>query len=681
MRAIKLMTLLGGGALLFGNEGGSIQKSFMELMPIDRFAAEVDLDELSNIVVTDTKQKGSKHEATQKIEVITDMEFEGQGYARNIASLLSNRSGQFVNILSRNDANWGSYAGLGAKYNTYMVDGLGVDSFVDSMSLDPWAFERIEAYRGPASVLYSNYLTMDFAGNEAPLAGTTNFILKERIDTMMSRAQIGVGSYNTKNIKLYHQNKAANLSYFVGGSAEGSDYLQYGSDGSWLQTTEKPDYNRGKLYGKITKTLGEAGHKISIFGHTDKHSGDMGRANRGFGHAYTLINGAYENRLSEALALSLKVGYRDYKREFENDNYPANISLNSVSATKQQIMMADATLNYAHGEGFMLTFGSDAQWAKYETSSLINGATRSENDVKASSVSYFLQEKAAIGKWVLRGGVRQNKIEHEYKLLGGNTPSEKSASWSKTLWSVGARYTPNDELSFYTNAGSSFMAPSAKQVGGTVSAPTDSGQLANPSLKPESGLGIDAGFELLPTKRLSIGARLFYNEVTDAIVESVVSVAPSRTKASNAGSVKAKGVELDIKNRLENGSDMFANVTYTDSKVSNPIAADEDGTHTPFVPNIVANAGITAPLWLGVSGTASLQYVGEYFDSTSKSGRSAFGSYATANLKLQKNIAREKGYSVNGYLELNNITNQKVKLPWDFKDTGFNWYAAVGVVF
>jgi outer membrane receptor protein involved in Fe transport len=48
------------------------------------------------------------------------------------------------------------------------------------MSLDFIYLERIEVHRGPASVLYPNYMTMDFAGNQTPLAGITNLITKEK---------------------------------------------------------------------------------------------------------------------------------------------------------------------------------------------------------------------------------------------------------------------------------------------------------------------------------------------------------------------------------------------------------------------------------------------------------------------------------------------------------------------
>ena len=45
---------------------------------------------------------------------------------------------------------------------------------------------------------------------------------------------------------------------------------------------------------------------------------------------------------------------------------------------------------------------------------------------------------------------------------------EESNSWNKFLYSAGARYNQSDDLSVFTNIGTSFKAPSQKSVGGTV---------------------------------------------------------------------------------------------------------------------------------------------------------------------------------------------------------------------
>ena len=170
-------------------------------LPLDQFVDLTSLEALSNMVLTDTKVAQSRNSVTQNIVVLQNSEFDLKpDYNRNISELLRYTSGQFVNPLSRNDANWGSYAGLGAKYNTYLLDRLPIDSFVDPMSLDPWAIDRIEAHKGIAGVMYSNYMSMDFAGNEAPLAGTTNLILKDSIDETKNRLQVGYGSFDTRQL-------------------------------------------------------------------------------------------------------------------------------------------------------------------------------------------------------------------------------------------------------------------------------------------------------------------------------------------------------------------------------------------------------------------------------------------------------------------------------------------------
>jgi outer membrane receptor protein involved in Fe transport len=131
------------------------------------------------LIVTDSRIEQQPRNVTQSVRAVTQETWEKYSTApTNIADLMRLEPGQFVNPLSRNDANWGSAGGLGPKYSSYLLDGLPIDGFVDAMSLDPWAFDRVEEQRGPASVMYGNYLGMDFAGNAGALSGTSNFVLK-----------------------------------------------------------------------------------------------------------------------------------------------------------------------------------------------------------------------------------------------------------------------------------------------------------------------------------------------------------------------------------------------------------------------------------------------------------------------------------------------------------------------
>ncbi len=653
----------------------------------DRNIYDLSLDKLSELVVTDSKIGQPQETVTQKVELFYPEEFEQQtNNNRNITELLKYTSGQFVNPLSRNDANWGSFGGLGPKYNGYLLDGLPIDSFADAMSLDPWAFRQIEIHKGPASVMYSNYLTMDFAGNETPLAGITNFILKDRIDTPATRIKIGGGSYNTFSGSFYHQDSKENLHYFLGSSYEQSDYTNYGTADSWLNIKKDPEYQKTKLYAKLTYLFDRDDHKISLFVHHAGHSGDAGRPNRDFEHSYDTINATYSNQITEAVNLQIKTGYRGYDRRWAEDNFPANLGLREHDGVEQAIFPSDLTLNISHDGGSLLTFGVDGQVAEYKTYTEINGIKATASNVDAYSTGLFLQEKYLLGSWVFRAGGRFNNTNHSYNLFNGVAPTKQENSWNSFLWSAGIRYNASKSVALYGNVGSSFVVPSAKQLGGTLSAASagvagQNGQLPSLDLKPEKGIGSDLGLDLHPFDTMTIGIRGFYNLINDAIVENVVSATPSQSRSINAGNTFSYGIELNVDHRLAEYLRWFANFTYTTTRVENPLVPDQNGSDISFVPDYIANAGITTRLPFGITVSPYLHMIGDYYDSTSKSGRKKFGSYQVINIKGQKSLFKNAEYSLNASLDLNNILDRRYEMPWQFRDPGFNAFGSLELTF
>lgn len=641
---------------------------------------------LPEVIVTDSKVSQPQAKVTQKVDVLDAEELAQQTtYNRNMAELLKFNPGIFVDVLSRNDANWGSFGGIGPKYNTHLLDGLPMDSFVDAMSLDPWAFQQVEMQRGPASVMYSNYLSMDFAGNEAPLAGTTNFILKDRIDAAATRFQVGAGSYQTGGGRFYHQDRKGDFNYFFGGSYEQSNYTNYGTEGSWLHFTKDPQYQKTKLYTKQTYFIDGEDHKLSIFFDHTQHTGDAGRPNRDYSNAYDTLNLTYFNRLSKDLNLQVKAGHRNYDRRWAEDNYP-DLSLREHDGVRQSIVPVDVTFNYTHGGTSLLTFGLDAQSAKYKTYSEVAGIRSTGNDASATSTGLYLQEKTVIDKWVLRAGGRVNRTSNTYNLISGGLPGLNDQSWTQALWSVGVRYNLSPSVAFFANSGSSFVAPGAKSVCGTLLAtdagkPGKNGQLPNPDLKPEKGIGSDLGLDLHPLRSMNLSVRGFYNSVSDMILDNAVSANPSQSRSINAGKAASSGLELSVEQILAKDFQWFANLTLTKSKVTNPLDRDQDGSEITFVPSRVANLGFTAQLPMAITVSPYLHMVGTYYDSTSKTGRKEFGPYNVMNLKLQKGLVKNGDYTMSASLELNNLFNKKYEMPWQFLDPGFNFFASLQLTF
>lgn len=642
---------------------------------------------LDEVVVTSTKVAQPEKNVTQKTDVLDQETIETLILPnRNLSEILRYQAGTFVDTLSRNDANWGSYGGLGPKYNGYLLDGLPIDAFVDTMSLDASPLDRVEVQRGPAAVMYANYLSMDFAGNQSPLAGITHLVLKDRIEQPLTRIGLGYGSYNTYNGRIYHQGKQGKVHYLLGAGYEKSDYTDYGTENSWLGMLDNPEYQKTKLYLKTTYFFDREDHKISFFLHHTQHSGDVGRPNRDYNHNYDTINLSYSNALTPQAQGQFKIGYRNYDRRWGSDNYPNNLSLRSHDGVRQRILPADLTFTLNHGKEGLLTVGSDYQTAVYETYSEPAGLRNKVNDAESYNFGLYAQEKMGWKNWVFRLGGRFNYTGHRYKLISGAEPGEKEKTWSNGLWSAGVKYNPSQNLTFYANMGTSFQAPSAKSVGGTLKASDlgvagKNGQLPNPDLKPEKGIGYDLGTEITPVKGLRLGVRGFYTLLDQAIVETVVSTNPSQSKSVNAGKTRSYGLEVEARQAVNARIEWFSNFTWTKSEIDNDLDRDQDGNEVPFVPDYLFNLGATAYLPWDFKVSAYLQAVGKYYDSTSKSGRRSFGPYETVNLKIQKSLFKGKGYKAEAHLDLINLTDNRYEMPWQFKDPGFSAFAGVDLFF
>jgi outer membrane receptor protein involved in Fe transport len=100
--------------------------------------------------------------------------------------------------------------------------------------------------------------------------------------------------------------------------------------------------------------------------------------------------------------------------------------------------------------------------------------------------------------------------------------------------------------------------------------------------------------------------------------------------------------------------------------------SDQDGTALSFVPGYLFNAGLELDLNAGISLTPYLHAVGKYYDSTSRSGRSEFGPYQILNLKIEKTLLRTDSCVTLLFADLNNLTNRRYMMPWQFRDPGFN---------
>ncbi len=658
---------------------------------LDEELEEGDVQTLEEVVVTATKTPRPRGNVTQKVDVIGSEEIErmvlGNG---NLAETTAYLPGNYVNVLARNQPNWGSVGGLGTNYNTYMLDGLPMDTFCDPMSIDPWIVERIEVQRGPASVLYPNFLSQDFSGNQSPLAGTTNFILRERVEDPGTRLTGGYGRFNTVKGQADHRNRIGNLHFFLGGKIEYSDYTDYRykltDAASGVDMTEDPDYLNKSVDFRSTYFFDDADdHKASFYIHHLEHEGDMGRPNRELEHNYFTTQGKYQVPVSDWGNARVQLGYLYYDRNFGEDQYPTSLDSRGKSGVDQRILPGDVSIAVKHFGGGLMTLGTDYQFADYKW---FNGTSTHDtiNDTEAQQYGIYLQEEYQLDRWVLRAGARYNYTKHDYDLVGGLVPEDRDQSWDSFLWSAGVRFKATGALSVYANAGTSHLVPAAKFIGGTIRASDEGkegygGMLPNPDLDAEEGFGSDLGIDARPLESLNVGVRGFYNKIDDAVVTNTVHEEVSQTQAINAGKSTSYGFELSLRHEIKPFMSWFANYTYTHTNIENDVNSDLDDVEMSGYPEHMGNVGAMFALPWDIRASAWLRLVGSVYNSTSKSKRTKLDSYELLNIKIEKSIALSDITHVNLFVEFDNVTDNDYKTIYYYQDPGFSTFAGMQLTF
>jgi iron complex outermembrane recepter protein len=646
---------------------------------------KIDTINLDEVVVTASKELHNTKFVTQKTDIIPkqeiSMNFTGNN---NLCELLQTKPGISVRALSRNDANWGTYAGAGPKYSTYMLEGIPLDAFVDPLSLDAMMIEKIEIQRGVSSVLYPGYLSQDFAGNQSPLTGTVNLILKDGITNRETQALASFGSYNTLNTQLYHQDFNKNLNYYGGLNYEISDYKDYGIENSWLNMHKSPEYNKIKTFAGLNLDYGK--NKLKLFFNHTCHNGDAGRIYRQFSHNYSTVNFSQLTEVSSNFSLNLSGGIRIYDRNWQESKYNNIDTLISDNGAYQKIIPLDLHGRFVIGKNSLI-FGLDYQNASYHTFSKPAGSSAElGNKSRANQTGIYIHNEFSSGPFTVRGGLRYNTILTKIDLISAGNPGEPEKDYNSLIWNAGFKYRITQNFSLYGNAGNSFISPGLKSIGGTIKLSDKgingkNGQLPNPDLKPENGLGLDLGTEIVIVNKFNLGIRGFRYIIDDAIIENRISESPSQSQSVNAGKSNSSGIEAEIKYNFISGSGIFVNYTFIKTNIENQLDSDQNGSEIPFAPSSIVNGGFYFNTSKGFNLSSSINYTGTFYDSSSKSGRKEFKPGITANLFASQKVLDLPNSELELFTKIYNISNNKFEMPWQFRNTGFSITFGIKSVF
>ena len=513
----------------------------------------VSINELSEVVVSDTKFEQNKEKSGKVIEVISAMDLEKKS-GQNLATVLSQIAGVEINgNQSANGKNLGYYIRGGKNRQILiLIDGIpvtdasGISLEYDLRLLPVEQIEKIEVMKGAASTLY---------GTGAATGIISITLKKGSKKTMQGNAYVNIGSNNTSDNHKYkgqdfNQGFSVNgnnnkINYFAGLNSTETKGMSQIAGGNYEPDSFSRQNILAKLGYKATQKL-----SLDFFGNYDriKNNFDLAFDNTGFDD--TEINKTTSEQFRFGFAPKFKYNKgefnlnssfnkvtRDY---YEYDSYT---SATQYSLFKSRSVIADAFNKLNFFTDFFLIIGTEFQFHDMATASPYGSLDKEKTKFNMIDPYVTLVYTSPFGLNI-NVGARQN-VHSEY---GSHLVYNFNPSYNfKTSFTLKV-------LASYSTA---YITPSLYQL---------YSEYGNTHLMPEENRTVEAGFETqLFNKKVKLNAVGFYRDEMNSFGFYFDNITFDSYYINLDGSSKAKGVEaeftLDLTTKLRvNGNYTFTQV-------------------------------------------------------------------------------------------------------------------------
>ncbi len=380
--------------------------------------------------------------------------------------------------------------------------------------------ERIEIMRGPASVQYG----------ASAIGGVVNIITKRGKATPSAALEAGYGSWDMA--------RALGEGAGAYGPFDFSGGVTYNRANDYKTGSGQRYYNTG--YDHIVGYSANLGynfldqHRIGlVFEGVDGN--DMGSPN----NIKENDHNSYTNRYNNALDLTYDGGHKDTGLSWKGRYYHGNqyYRYNApdpyfpyMTKTETEYQGAQAQLSFTKS---FLTLTGGLDWVKQEARTPAEMA-RDADSTHNNGAGFILAKLAFLDdSLIFSGGLRYDY----YKL----TLNGEDSDFNHTTPSVGAAYSPLSWLTFRANYGESYRVPTTQEMLGYDSGGWGPNYIGNDNLKPEKGLGWDAGFDI-NYKALKLGATYFETDYRDKIAARSTS-SGAMQYYNMSGSTTYRGIE------------------------------------------------------------------------------------------------------------------------------------------
>jgi len=593
-------------------------------------AANSDQNDLGTITVTSaTKSEQSIKDVTSSVEVLTAQELE-EKHVTTVAEALNLLSG----VSFTSNGGIGSVVSLnlrGASNNRILIliDGVKYKDHssihgTDIANLMITDIKQIEVIKGAQSGIW---------GADASV-GVINILTKETQDGFSGSVILEGGSFNTKKYGLNLSNKNENFSISV-------DAMKLTSDGftSKLPKGDNIDQYEDDSYDNETYNL-----KTNYFV-TDDITIKLKLAKidslKEYDSSGPDDDTTKNDSESKSYNLSYNQKYNNHKFALKYDN--TNIKRDQIGTTfgvkltdntSENIEFTDE-ISYNEKDFILVGVGVSSDQMDYTT--FDNTTSETENNSKFA----YITNSNNFEQFILTQSLRYD----DYDNFSGQTTGK-----------IGGKYNFNENLSLFTNIGTSYSVPLLIKNINPWGAP-------NMDIKPEESKSYDIGFSYKGFK-----VSYFYQEVTNLIdyYDEDGYSGPIESIYKNLdGESVFKGIEVEYKKDIL--EDLLFTVNYTSLS-----AKDEDDKDLSKRAKQNLKFGLDyygiKKLHLGING----EYVGTRYEGANKTGEQT-GRYTIANFVTNYQVTE----ALNVYAKVDNITDKEYQTINGYATSPRAYYAGL----
>jgi len=553
---------------------------------------------LEEVVVTASRIETPLAEAPANVTVITEKQIQEMG-AQTLVDVFDREPGVFTQNLLGNpktaNIDIRGYGEAAPQNVLVLVNGRRINSIdlsgADLAQIPVDAIERIEVYRGPASVLY---------GDNAA-AGAVNIILKKGEGPPQAQVATTVGSYDTFKPEVT-----------LSGSQGKFSYLAFASDMDTDGYRHNDAFHAKDLLGNFSFDVSD---RLKLNLSTGTHADDYGQPGALFlsqlragivdpkdstsPNDTASTNDSFfdfvpEIKLLDDIVLSLGTSYRDrHTAYFYDYGYGSYYEAKSELQTYAFSPKVEVSTPIG-GMKNVFILGSD--YDRYPTtvsaSGMLPGPSQSTSDINKRDIAGYADEKIyPLEDLALEAGYRRQKstFDVDYKdFVNPAVGATGTNSYDRDAYRLSANYSILKKANVFASYAEGFRFPTTDEfvVYGYSPAPgVFVPTTLNTALKPQTTREFDFGVRWDPWHGVAGAITFFQSHNRDEIYFN-----PLDQANENYDKTSRQGVESSLFFNLATGLTLNLTYSYTEALFD---GGEFGGNRIPLVPTNKASAKLS----------------------------------------------------------------------------------------